>query len=164
MGICERERLTIERNNNPINQHYVPQVYLRNFCGTNGSIAVLNKNTRKIFSTGTAGVGFEKNFYTLNKHQAPYCWENFYAKKIESLMETLLSKIISKASIVVRNGYHIIDEEEKIKLVYIMVMQLFCGKQSRKYKEALFKKLLPDVFEKVKKFWTIKLTASGIVG
>ena len=45
-----------------------------------------------------------------------------------------------------------------------MVMQLLCGKQSRKYKEALFKKLLPDLFEKVKKFWTIKLTASGIVG
>ena len=109
-------------------------------------------------------MGFEKNFYILNKHQAPYCWENFYARNVEPMMETLLSKIISKASIAVRNGYHIIDEEEKIKLVYIMVMQLLCGKQSRKYKEALFKKLLPDVFEKVKKFWTIKLTASGIVG
>lgn len=96
-------------------------------------------------------MGFEKNFYTLNKHQDPYCWEKFYARNIEPLMGTLLSKIISKANIVVRNGYHIIDKEEKMQLAYIMVMQLFRGKQSRKYEEALFKKLLPDVFEKVRK-------------
>ena len=41
-------------DNNPIKQHYVPQVYLRNFCGQNGVLYVLNKSTGKIFSNSAA--------------------------------------------------------------------------------------------------------------
>ncbi len=132
-------------DNNPIKQHYVPQVYLRNFCGSNGALAVLNKNTGKKFYTGTAGVGFEKNFYTLEKLEDPYCWEKAYAKTIEPLMKELLSKIVSKTSMLVRNGYCIINNKEKMQLAFVMVMQLLRGKQSRQYEEQLFKELLPSI-------------------
>lgn len=137
-------------DNNPIKQHYVPQVYLRNFCGQNGALAVQNKDTGKIFYTGTTGVGFEKNFYTLEKLEDPYCWEKAYAKSIEPLMRELLSKIVSKSSMLLRNGCHIINEKEKMQLAFIMVMQLLRGKQSRQYEEQLFRELLPTILEKAK--------------
>lgn len=138
-------------NNNPIKQHYVPQVYLRNFCGPNGNLTVLTKKTGNIFSTGTAGIGFEKHFYTLDKLKDPYCWEKAYAKNIEPLMKEVLSEIISRVNILVQNRSCIINEKEKMQLAFIMVMQLLRGKQSRKYEEELFKKLFPDLFENVKK-------------
>ena len=53
--------------NNPIKQHHVPKVYLKNFCEQKGQLAVLNKQTGKIFSASIDSVGFEKNFYTLSK-------------------------------------------------------------------------------------------------
>lgn len=137
-------------DNNPIKQHYVPQVYLRNFCGQNGVLYVLNKSTGKIFSTGTAGVGFEKHFYTLDKLEDPYCWEKAYARNIEPLMRDLWFKIVPKVNILVQNGCCIINENEKMQLAFIMVMQLLRGKQTRKHEEELFRELLPDIFKKAK--------------
>ena len=56
----------IKNQNNPIHQHHVPQVYLKNFCSQDGRLAVLNSDTGKIFSSGTSVIGAEKNFYTLD--------------------------------------------------------------------------------------------------
>lgn len=106
----------IRRNNNPIKQHHVPQVYLRNFCNSNSAITVLDKHTQKVFSTGVQAVGAEKNFYTLDKMKDPYYWERVYATGIEPLMGNLLPAIISRTNPLVQNGSVIINHSEKKNL------------------------------------------------
>ena len=65
----------------------------------------------------------------------------------------MLPKIISKASILVRDGASIIDVREKFLLAYIMIMQLLRGKQMRAHGEELYKKLLPFILDKaIEKF------------
>lgn len=110
----------------------------------------MNSDTGKIFSTGTSAIGAEKNFYTLDKLDDPYCWEKTYAKGIEPLMGNLFPQIISRGNVLVRNGNCIISSEEKIQLAFILVIQLLRGKQNRKYEEDLFVKLLPAAMEKAK--------------
>lgn len=133
----------ISTENNPIRQHHVPQVYLRNFCNSSEAIAVLDKQRQRVFSTGIRAVGAENDFYTLEKMEDPYCWERVYANGVEPLMGELIPKIISKSNLLVRNGVVIINDLEKAQLAAIMVMQLFRGKQSRDYERALYQSYLP---------------------
>lgn len=138
-------------NNDPIRQHHVPKAYLKNFCASDNSIAVLDKARNKIFSTGLDAVAVEKNFYTIDGLKDPYCWEKAYAESIEPLMGVLLPTIISRVNVLVRTGYRIMDEKEKTQLALIMVIQLLRGKQSRVYEKKIFDKRLPSTIEMVKK-------------
>lgn len=61
----------------------MPKVYLKNFCAKDDSIAVLDKTRNRIFSTGLEAVAVEKNFYTVDGLEDPYCWEKAYAKSID---------------------------------------------------------------------------------
>ena len=128
----------------------MPKVYLKNFCTKDGSIAVFDKSRNSIFSTGLEAVAVERNFYTVDGLKDPYCWEKAYAETIEPLMSVLLPTIISRGNILVRNGHRIMDEEEKVQLALMMVMQLLRGKQSRAYEKKLFDELLPSAIEKAK--------------
>jgi hypothetical protein len=138
----------IGKENNPIKQHHVPQVYLKNFCNSCGCIAVIDKSNRRTFSTGVRAVAAENNFYTLEKLENPYFWEQTYASSIEPLMGKLLSKIISQTCILVQNGATVISPSEKAQLAVIMVMQLLRGKQSREYMQNLYADYLPEAIEK----------------
>lgn len=140
----------IRKKNNPVRQHHVPKVYLRYFCNSDGSLTVYDKRKRTLFSTGLTAVGVEKDFYTLDEMEDPYCWERTYANGIEPMMGKVLSKVISKASLLTQNGTIIIDDVEKTQLSIIMIMQLLRGKQSRDYENKLYQFLLPDVVEKAK--------------
>ena len=128
----------------------MPKVYLKNFCSKDGSIAVLDKTRNSIFSTGLEAVAVEKNFYTVDGLEDPYCWEKAYAESIEPMMSVLLPKIISRVNVLTQTGHRIINEDEKSQLSLIMVMQLLRGKQSRTYEKKLFDKLLFSTIEKVK--------------
>lgn len=136
--------------NKPTRQHHVPRVYLKNFCAQDGSLTVLDKSRGRIFSSGINVIGAENDFYTLDKLDDPYCWENAYATSIESLMGELLPQIISRADDRVQTGNYIISADEKINLAYILVMQLLRGKQARKYEKDKFAKFIPDLIEKAK--------------
>ena len=133
----------------------MPKVYLKNFCAKDGSIAVLDKTRNRIFSTGLEAVAVEKNFYTVDGLEDPYCWEKAYAESIEPMMSVLLPKIISRVHVLVQTGHCIINEDEKSQLALTMVMQLLRGKQSRAYEKKLFDELLPYTIERAKeKFGT----------
>ena len=93
----------ISKKNDPIRQHHVPQAYLRNFCNLSEAIAVLDKRSRKVFSTGIRVVGAENDFYTLEKMEDPYCWEHIYAAGMDSQIGEIIPRIISQANILVRN-------------------------------------------------------------
>ena len=86
-------------NNKPVRQHHVPKVYLKNFRDENGSIAMYSKKNRRTLLTGLESVGVEKDFYTLEKLDDPYCWEKTYAKGVEPFMGELLPQIISKTNV-----------------------------------------------------------------
>lgn len=140
----------ISKKNNPIRQHHVPQVYLKNFCNASKAIAVMDKRRQRIFSTGISAVGAENDFYTLDKMKDPYCWELIYATGIEPQMGKLIPKIISQTNILVRNGAIIINYSQKEQLAAIMVMQLLRGKQNRDYEKGLYQQRLPEILNQVK--------------
>ena len=104
-----------------------------------------------MFSSGVRAVGVEKDFYTLEKLEDPYCWERTYATCIEPLMGKLFRKIISRTNRLVPTGTVILNDSEKIQLAAVMVMQLLRGKQTREFERDLFQAYLPDAFEKAKK-------------
>lgn len=131
--------MKIEKENSPIRQHHVPQVYLKNFCDSQNSIAVINQHEHRIFTTGIRAVAVENNFYTLKKLKDPYCWERAYTSYIEPLMGKLFPKLISRTSIVVQNGATVMTPVEKMELSLIMVVQLLRGKKSRNYEQKLYK-------------------------
>ncbi|MCD7883810.1 MAG: DUF4238 domain-containing protein [Lachnospiraceae bacterium] len=140
----------ISKKNVPTRQHYVPRVYLKNFCDSSGEISAMNKHDHRIFSTGTKAICAENDFYTLEKMDDPYCWEHFYATSIEPLMGELFPKIISQSNILVQNGSVVIDEREKSQLAVLMIMQMFRGKLTREYERRLFQELLPEIIDEVK--------------
>ena len=143
----------ISKKDNPTRQHHVPQVYLRNFCNASKTIAVLDRCSQRVFSTGIRAVGAENDFYTLEKMEDPYCWEHIYASGIEPQMGDLIPKIISQANLLVRNGAIIINESEKVQLATVMVMQLLRGKQSRDYERKLYQSYLPETIKKTKEIF-----------
>lgn len=145
-----QEARKINKKDNPIRQHHVPQVYLRNFCNESKAIAVMDKINQRIFSTGIRAVGAENDFYTLEKMDDPYCWEHVYANGVEPQMGELIPKIISQGNLLVRNGAIIINDLEKVQLAAIMVMQLLRGKQSRNYERRLYQSYLPKTLKKTK--------------
>lgn len=104
-----------------------------------------------MFSSGVRAVGVEKDFYTLEKLEDPYCWERTYATCIEPLMGKLFRKIISRTNRLVPTGTVILNDSEKIQLAAVMVMQLLRGKQTREFERDLFQAYSPDAFEKAKK-------------
>lgn len=54
---------------------------------------------------GLEAVAVEKNFYTVDGLEDPYCWEKAYAKSIEPMMSMLLPKIISRVHVLVQTGH-----------------------------------------------------------
>lgn len=136
-------------------QHHVPRVYLKNFCDKAGYLSVLDKHTHRVFSTGVKFVCVENNFYTLKNIDNAYTWEQTYAEGIEPIMGELLPKLIFGENPLVRNGAHIIDDNEKIELAYTMVIQMLRGKQSREHERVLFNENLPTVISNAKNRFNI---------
>lgn len=110
----------------------------------------MNKHGHKIFTTGTKAVAAENDFYTLEKMNDPYYWENFYAEGIEPLMGKLIPKIILQSNMLVNNYSVVIAEREKAQLAVLMIMQMYRGKLTREYESQLFQKLLPDIIDEAK--------------
>lgn len=143
----------ISSKNNPIRQHHVPQAYLRNFCNSSKAIAVMDKHSRKVFSTGVRAVGAENDFYTLEKMADPYCWEHIYAAGMDSRIGELIPKIITQSNLLVRNKTIIIGENEKVPLAAIMIMQMLRGKQTREYEHELYQNYLPEALKKARELF-----------
>mgnify|MGYP004461022615 CR=1 FL=1 len=122
----------MKQKNEPIKQHYVPRVYLKNFS-VNNQIYVLNKKRNKIFSTGINNICAENDFYTLKDEDGfnSYDWEKKYAEGIEPIMGNLFPSIISRGNYPAQNFTRIINEIEKQKLAIIMSQQLLRCKQAR---------------------------------
>lgn len=141
----------IKKQNPPTRHHHVPKVYLKNFCLPDDYIAVWDKKSRKVFSTGVNAVGVERDFYTLDKMDNPYFWEHIYADKVEPLMSEVISRILSRGNVLVQSGTVIMNTEEKAQLAVIMIMQMLRGKQCREYEREIFRNELPGIIEQAKR-------------
>lgn len=83
-------------NNKPREHHYVPQGYLRGFTETKNVLFATNKTFNRIRKTSPKGVGYIKDFYTvdtIDEKDSVEVEENL--GKIESKCIPLLDKLIT---------------------------------------------------------------------
>ena len=83
-------------SNKPSKHHYVPQGYLRGFTETNSSLFVANKEYGSIRPTSPKGVGYIKDFYTvdtIDEKDSTEVEESF--GKVETICIPLLEKLVN---------------------------------------------------------------------
>lgn len=135
--------------NQPIRQHIVPRVYLKNFSikkKNRFGIYVLEKKNHNIFETNIEKIAVEKDFYTVNSLNDKYFWETYYAKNIEPLMSNTFKEIINKTSpLLLQSDSTILTDELKNELSLIIVFQLLRGIHVRKFEKNIFKREAPKI-------------------
>lgn len=145
--------------NEPIRQHYVPQVYLNKFTFSERKpykICALNKSKEEIISVCIKDIVAENNFYTTKIFEDKYAAEKHYAKEIEPMLSRVLSKICTKCeNALVQDGAVILDYKTKEELVLSITFQLLRGKQCREYSKKIYNSKAPDIIEKAKKNFLI---------
>ena len=144
--------------NNPIRQHLVPKLYLKNFAFQKKDqykVYTLDKKTKKIFEANIYDIAVEKHFYTVDKLENKYFWETCYAEKIEPIMGATIQQVIKKSNLcVLQNHAHLLTDDLKSKLAFIMVFQILRGQHTRKYEETLFENLAPQILADIKERFT----------
>lgn len=137
----------------PKKQHYVPQLYLRNFSSeiNTEKIYVKSNRTSKIYLANISDTAAQRNFYTVNKYEDKYIWEKHFASKIEPMLSTITKTIRSKAeNALIQNGTCILSGEEKEKLALSIMFQFLRGTNTRSYEKKLYNDNLPIAFAKAK--------------
>ncbi len=87
-------------------QHYVPQVYLKNFSikrKKNYYIDVYDKTNDKCFNTNIANICGELHLYTLTVGNDPLFVENLYSRIFEPLYEEVYNNLINDKIINISN-------------------------------------------------------------
>lgn len=142
----------------PKKQHYVPQVYLKNFSFGNGKspkIFVLSLDKNKVYQSSIDDVAAERDFYTLENSENKYAWEKAYAKYVEPPLETIIGILRKRCeNIFVQNGTCVLNEEEKSLLSSSIIFQALRGYYARNYEKKLYDKLLPGILEETKKWFS----------
>ncbi len=117
-----------KKNKPTVNQHIVPQIYLKNFATKNSrskyQIVVLSKRKKIKSRIDTINnVGYIKNFYNVDGEtdKEKTAWETFYAKTVEPLYSWGVNNLITKTILSAKDK--VIGEDEKIVLSKIIVAQ-----------------------------------------
>ena len=149
-----------KKNRPTVNQHIVPQIYLKNFATKNSmskyQIIVLSKRKKIKSRIDTINnVGYIKNFYTVDGEtdEEKTAWETFYAKTVEPLYSYGVNNLIAKTILSAKD--EVIDKDEKLILSKIIVAQWlrvpnFINKQVAKAECQLLRfkrKLIHDFIE-----------------
>lgn len=115
-----------KKNRPTVNQHIVPQIYLKNFATKNSrskyQIIVLSKRKKIKSRIDTINnVGYIKNFYTVDGEtdEEKTAWETFYAKTVEPLYSYGVNNLIAKTILSAKD--EVIDKDEKLILSKIIV-------------------------------------------
>jgi hypothetical protein len=88
---------------NPINHHYVPQVYLKSFANSEKKVYQLKKSDKIISQRSISQICSEPNYFTIQKEETkllnqitdPYYIEKHSFKKHENLYGRILKKLTS---------------------------------------------------------------------
>lgn len=100
----------------PAHQHYLPKMYLKNFCNYNGKVWVYNDKNQTFKELSITDTTVIKHFYTIldNNGSKDYRIENSLSK-IEAFCSPILKKLI--------DGQQISSEEKGYLSVFISVLQ-----------------------------------------
>lgn len=97
------------------NQHYVPQLILRNFC-VSDQIFVFDKKDERIFKTNIRNIAVERGFYDFDFKDEKLTLEAGLSK-LEAKADITLKKIIENKTL------SIIEEKEKISFANFIAIQ-----------------------------------------
>ena len=135
----------------PRKQHYVPQVYLKNFSYQSRSedkIFVLSNNSSKIYLANVRDTAAERHFYTVDSIKDKYVWERCYAETVEPLLGDVLRKIRQRCeNHLIQNNAVILSYEEKEKLALSIIFQFLRGKHTRNFERKIYQEVLPDIIK-----------------
>lgn len=152
--------------NEPVRQHYVPQVYLNKFTFSKRKpykICALNKSKEEIIPVCIKDIAAENNFYTTKIFEDKYAAEKHYAKEIEPMLSRVLSKICSKCkNALVQDGAVVLDYKTKEELVLSITFQFLMEKQCREYSRKIYDLNVPDIIERAKQKFMINEVPESI--
>ena len=139
--------------NEPKKQHYVPQLYLKNFSSEINpeKIYVKSKVPSKLYLANISDTAAQRNFYTVNKFEDKYILERHFSSTIEPMLSSIIKIIRSKAeNNLIQNGICILSGEEKEKLALSIIFQFLRSTNTRDYEKKLYNENLPIAFAKAK--------------
>lgn len=121
-----------------VNQHIVPQAYLRRFATLteNGNhqigVGIRKKDGKGFFATtqSVKNVGYVKNIYEFDcRKDTPNYWENYFAQVIEPFCGTALSNLIKKIESS-PNTAAVLSHEDKCNLSVLICHQILRSPQA----------------------------------
>ena len=122
----------------PVNQHYVPEFYLKNFSQNGKQIFVYDKVIKKSFSSGISSVASQQSFYNNSKNKSI---EDEIAD-MESKTGSVLKKLILSLN---NNEFSKIDQIQKNILIEFIWMQMNRTLESRIH----FASIKPHLYNKL---------------
>jgi len=135
-------------------QHYVPQLYLREFSPSDKDTCHVFswfKENGKIVFTNINNLAVEKDFYTLRQSSEPYSWEKLYSNNIEPLTKRLIDNIKKVCdNALILNHTKVITVEMKRDIVNVLVSQMLRGPYVRELARKKYSTILPEVIKKLR--------------
>jgi hypothetical protein len=116
------------------NQHYVPKLYLRNFCNSKKQIASFDKTNQNSFFTSIDNVANENYFYDNEYIDQATKVEQFlekYFHPLEDRIAILLRKLIKSFD---EGSFTILDLDSRIDLSLFLIYQFA---RTKEYREGL---------------------------
>lgn len=119
---------------NPKQHHFVPQVYLRNFCfdTAKSQLYFYDKKLKICKFTHVKNVAQEKDFYSNESIENKYLYEKFFSDNVEPELGRLLDRIIS-SSVLSYGNAEIINVDDRKKLSNMLVYQMLRTCSARKF-------------------------------
>lgn len=117
----------------PRQHHYVPKVYLRNFCYDKEKehLYAYDKHTKKAFTPHIENIAQERDYNTVTALEDKYYYEKYFSSNVEPKLGKLLDRIISK-SILSYGNAEIIDKKTREGLSKMLAFQIFRTLNARK--------------------------------
>lgn len=119
---------------NPRQQHFVPQVYLRNFCFdiAKNRLYFFDKNSKASGYTHIKNIAQERDFYSNESIENKYLYEKFFSDNVEPELGHILDRIIS-SSVLSYGNAEIINTDDRKKLSNMLVYQMLRTCSARKF-------------------------------
>jgi hypothetical protein len=115
----------------PRRHHLLPQFYLRSFADEDGKVRVIDRTTGHEFTTGTANVFVERDYYTVSSVEAEddhQLIEGLYAK-IEGVVAPVFEQL--------RAGDFPLDGQDRSEFASFMALQVSRGRMFRRWMNQL---------------------------
>lgn len=146
-----------------INQHFVPQSYLKRFNNMRDRIHVFDKVKKATFETDVRNVASGRYFYDIPPNLAKdpshiQLVERTFSKyesKYSRLISDVLTRVERNSRLPIRSWRHAMTKEEKHQLSYLFALQIVRTREFRAQYVELYKKSIKAMLQ-------AKVTAKGL--